>query len=139
MARSTARNTMLKVQDSTGASRNISGRSNTATLGFTSEGVDATAFGEAYRFVIADGIKTWTLSIAGVWDGAASQIDEILFGILAACTSACYGPAGSTSGLTQYSGCCVLNNYEISGALEGAVTWSAEFGGAGSPVRGTWA
>jgi hypothetical protein len=139
MARVTARNTTFLVKDSTSASRTLSGRANTATLSFTSEAVDATAFGESFRFRIADGIKDWTLSVAGVWDGAASQIDEILYGILAACTSACYGPGGSSSSSVQYSGCCILNNYEVAGALEGVVTWSAEFAAAGSLTRGTWA
>ena len=138
MARVTARNTSLLVGDSAGASRVLSGRANTATLSFSSEAVDGTAFGESYRFKIADGIKDWSLSMAGVWDGAASQVDEILFGILAACTSVCYGPGGSTSGLTQYSGCSVLNTYEVAGELDGMVTWSAEFVGSGSLTRGTW-
>jgi predicted secreted protein len=139
MARVTGKNTTLLVKDSTSASRVLSGRANQATLSFASEAVDATAFGESYRFRIADGIKDWTLSISGVWDGAASQVDEILYGILAACTSACYGPGGSTAGLVQYSGCCILNTYEVAGTLEGAVTWSAEFAAAGSLTRATWA
>lgn len=138
MARVTARNTSLLVGDSAGASRVLSGRANTATLSFSSEAVDGTAFGESYRFKIADGIKDWSLSMAGVWDGAASQVDEILYGILAACTSACYGPGGSTTGAVQYSGCAILNTYEVAGALEGMVTWSAEFAGSGSLSRGTW-
>ena len=138
MARVTARNTTLLVQDSGGASRILSGRANNATLNFTSEAVDGTAFGESYRFKIADGIKDWGLTMSGVWDGAASQVDEILYGILAACTSACYGPGGSVSGQVQYSGCCILNTYEVAGALDGMVTWSAEFAGSGSLTRGTW-
>ena len=138
MARVTARNTTLLVKDSTSASRTLSGRANSATLSFSSDATDGTAFGETYRFLIADGVKGWTLSMNGVWDGAASQVDEILFGILAACTSVCYGPGGSTAGLTQYSGCSVLNTYEVAGELDGMVTWSAEFVGSGSLTRGTW-
>ena len=139
MARTTSRNTTIMVQDSGAASRTLSGRANTVTLSFTSEAVDGTAFGETYRYKIADGIKDWSLTMAGVWDGAASQVDEILYGILAACTSACYGPGGSTSGLVQYSGCCILNTYEVAGTLEGMTTWSGEFAGVGALTRGSWA
>ena len=135
MARVTARNTTLLVKDSTSASRTLSGRANSATLSFSSDATDGTAFGESYRFLIADGVKGWTLSMNGVWDGAASQVDEILYGILAACTSAYYGPGGSTTGAVQYSGCVILNTYEIAGALEGMVTWSAEFAGGPSLER----
>ena len=138
MARVTARNTTLIVSGSDSASRVLSGRANSATMSFTSDSTDGTAFGETYRFRIADGIKEWTLSMNGVWDGAACQVDDILFGILAACTSVCYGPGGSASGLVQYSGCSVLNTYEVAGELDGMVTWSAEFVGSGSLTRGTW-
>jgi predicted secreted protein len=127
------------VQDSTGASRNISARANSATLSFTAEEMDGTAFGAEYRERIADGLKDWSLDFAGLWDGSASQLDETLQGIMAACTSVCYGPSGSTSGAVQYSGCAILQDYTVEGAVDAAVTFSATFAAASVLNRGTWA
>lgn len=138
MTRRTARNTTIVITDSGNASRLVSGRSNTATLTFSSEAVDVTSFGAEYRERIADGIKDWELSCAGFWDGAASQIDEILYGVLSACTAVQYGPSGSTSGDVKYSGCAILQDYEISGEVEGAVEWSGTFVAASVLNRGTW-
>lgn len=139
MARTTARNTHLSASDPTNsASIILSGRSNTATISFTAPGVDVTAFGEAYRNRIADGIKDWELSIGGFWDGAASNLDEFLYSALGACINIVYGPAGSDSGSIQYSGCAVLNDYEVSGELEGATEWSATLSAASDLNRGTF-
>lgn len=138
MSRYAGRNTALKILDSTGASRQISGRANTATLNFTSEEVDVTSFGALYRERIADALRDWTIDIGGFWDGAASQIDEILHGVLAACTSLCFGPSGSTTGMVQYSGCAILMDYSVESAVDGAVTFSATFTAASTLNRGSW-
>ena len=138
MAKVTARNTAIRILDSNGASRLISGRSNSAEMSFTAEAVDVTTFGAGYREYVADGLRDWELSIDGMWDGAASQIDEILYGVLGACTSLCYGPSGSTTGMVQYSGCAICTEYTVSGAVEGAVTFSATFKAASQLNRGTW-
>ena len=139
MGGSSGRNPPLKILDSSGASRLISGRANTATLSFTSEEVDVTSFGALYRERIADALRDWNVDIAGFWDGAASQIDEILHGILAACASLCFGPSGSGSGAVQYSGCAILMDYSVESSVEGAVTFSAAFVAASVLNRGQWA
>lgn len=138
MARMSSRNTTLMILDADSASRNISGRANTATMNFTSEELDVTAFGAEYRERIADALKDWSLEFGGFWDGSASQIDEVLYNLLAACTSVCYGPAGSTSGYVQYSGCAILQDYTVESAVEGAVAFSATFMSASVLTRGTW-
>ncbi len=137
MAKSTARNTVIHILDSTSASRNISGRSNSVTMSFTADSVDVTGFGAIYRQYIADGIKEWNMSVNGVWDGAASNLDEIMNGVLGACTSMCYCPSGSSTGAIQYSGCAVVTEYSVEGVVSGAVTWSGTFQSASDLNRGT--
>ena len=139
MAKSTARNTVIHILDTASASRNISGRSNSVTMSFTADSVDVTGFGATYREYIADGIKEWNMSLNGVWDGAASQLDEIMNGILGACTSVCYAPSGSTTGAVLYSGCAVVTEYSIEGAVADAVTLSGTFQSASDLNRGSCA
>src|SRR3990172_116335 len=105
----------------------LSGRSNTATLNLSSEEVDVTSFGALYRERVPDALRDWGLEIAGFWDGAASQIDYYLYTIWAACSAIAVGFAGSTSGATKYSGCMILQEYSVEGAVDGAVTFSATF------------
>lgn len=139
MSRYAGRNTSLFILDSTSASRILSGRSNSATLSFSAEEVDVTCFGALYHERIADALRDWTIDISGFWDGAASQVDEWLHGILAACTSLCFGPSGSASGMVQYSGCAILQDYSVETEVTGAVTFSATFLAASVLNRGTFA
>lgn len=127
MARITARNVSLYVDNAAGACTSIAGRSNTATLTFSSETPEVTAYGATYRERLADGLKDFELSIGGFYDGSAAEIDSILFGILGASTRISYGPGGSTTGCTKYVASAVCNNYTLEGAVEGAVTYSATF------------
>jgi hypothetical protein len=140
MAKITARNVTVDIDDSTGACQSISGRTNSATLSFSAETPDVSAFGTTYRERVPDGLKDWELSVSGFWDGSSSQLDEILFGIHGGSTLVRYGPAGSTSGCTKYEACAVCSDYNIEAAVEGAVTYSATFSArTGSMTRTTWA
>lgn len=139
MPRVTAKNTSISASDPTNsASINLSGRSNTATMSFTAPAVQVTAFGEEYHTRIGDGIKDWELSVGGFWDGAASNLDEFMFTAEGACISIVYGPGGSETGSVQYSGCAILQDYEVSGELEGGVEWSATVVAASVLNRGTF-
>lgn len=137
MSRVSGRNSMLKILDSTSASRNISGRSNSATLSLTSEEMDVTCFGATHRERTTDGLKDWSLEISGFFDGAACQIDEWLQGIQAACTSVCFAPGGSTAGLPYYSGCAILQDYSVESAVDGPVSFTATFQAASTLNRTT--
>lgn len=139
MARVTARNTHISACDPANtACIVLSGRSNTATMAFEAPGVQVTAFGEAYHSRIGDGIKDYTLDVGGFWDGAASNLDEFMFNAVGACINFVYGPGGSDSGSIKYSGCVILDEYEISGELEGGVEWSATLTAASDLNRGTF-
>ena len=139
MARSTARDTHLSsCNAANSASMNLSGRSNNATLSRSSEAVEATVFGETMRFRVGDGIQDWELSISGFFDGAASNIGDYLNEGLSACVNLVYGPQGSGTGQAKLSGCSILQDYEISGELEGAVEFSATFVAAGDLSASTF-
>ncbi len=127
MAKVSGRNTRLLIKDNTAASRDISGKANTGSISFTSEEVDVTGFGASYRERVADALKDWSVEIAGFFDGAASSIDETLYGIMAACTSVCFAPAGCANGKVVYSGCAILQDYSVEAAVDGGVTFSATF------------
>ena len=116
----------------------LSGRSNTATLTLSSEEIDVTSFGALYRERVPDALRDWGLEVAGFWDGAASNIDYILYTIWAACSAVAIGPAGSGTGATKYSGCMILQEYSVEGAVEGAVTFSATFQSASQLNVGTF-
>ena len=134
MAKISARNVKLF-----GGGRDLSGRSNSGTLSFSAEAPDVSAFGATYRERVPDGLKDWELSIAGLCDLAANQLDSILFGALGASTRIKYGPGGSTAGCTMYTACAVCSDYSIEGAVEGAVTFSATFAGRiGTMTASTW-
>jgi len=139
MARITARNCAIGVTDSAGACQSISGRGNSVSMSITAEAPEVTAFQDLWRTRLPDGLRDWEMSVNGVWDGAAEQVDSILFGILGSCTLVHFGPGGSTSGCTKYSACAVCTNYTVDGAVEGAVTYSATFSGrSGSMTNTTW-
>ncbi len=127
MAKITARNVSLYIENAAGASTSISGRTNSATLSFSAETPDVTAFGATYRERVPDGLKDWELSIGGFSDLAANQLDATLFPTLGASTRIKYGPGGSTAGCTMYTACAVTSDYNIETSVEGAVTFSATF------------
>ena len=138
MARISGRNSYIAASSLNTASLNLSGRSNTWTLNITSEEVDVTSFGAAYRERVADALKDWGVEVSGFWDGAASNIDAFLSEIHAACSTVFVGPNGSTTGFIKYSGCMILQDYSVETAVEGAVTWSATFQAASVLNRGTF-
>lgn len=127
MARISGRNCFLSVSPLTGCPFNLSGRSNSVTLNIDSEEVEVTAFGALYKERVADALRDWSIECAGFWDGAASNVDATLYTNFAACCAVAFGPAGSGSGQIKYSGCMILQNYTIEGAVDGAVTFSATF------------
>lgn len=138
MARISGRNCYAAASSLASGSINLSGRSNTFTLNITSEEVDVTSFGAAYRERVADALKDWGVEVSGFWDGAASNLDAFLNEILAACCVIVVGPGGSATSSIKYSGCAILQDYSIEGAVEGAVTYSATFQAASVLNRATF-
>ena len=141
MARIVARNACLGVDDNTGASISVSGRTNTVALSWTSESPEVTAFTETTRSRVPGGLLDWEIT-ADIWyDEASSQVDSIFSGLMGGSgTKVYFGPAGSTSGGVKYSGSAVLTEYSMNFAVADAGTANVAFSArSGSLTRGTWA
>ena len=141
MARIVARNAALGVDDNTGASVSISGRTNTVALSWTSESPEVTAFTETTRSRVPGGLLDWEIT-ADIWyDEASGQTDAIFSGLIGGSgTKVYFGPAGSTSGLVKYSGSAVITEYSMNFAVADAGTANVAFSArTGSLTRSTWA
>lgn len=127
MSKVTGRNTYVAIQD--GITTTVLTNSlNSVTLTQTEDAPEVSVFGKQNRERMFEGIKDWEASVEGFWEGEPNLIDSVLFGALAgACVMFHYGPTGSTSGSVKYSGCALLQDYEMNFALEDAGTVSATF------------
>lgn len=80
----------------------------------------------------------WTESISGSFDGAASQGDATIFGMLgSAGVAAAFDPTGNSAAANDpnYDGTVVLKSYSISSKVGAAVTYSAELEGNSALTR----
>jgi len=140
MARSTGFNCVISIDSS-----DISGKSNEVTLSFNSPDIEEVGgFAEAWEVLVGGKITTWSLSINGVYDGAATEIDSILFAWLGDGIQSLdhLRPQGTGSGLVEYSAATpasligvILESYEVPIPRTGAVKWSANFRGSGEVTR----
>lgn len=80
----------------------------------------------------------WDASGDGSFDGAASQGDATIFGLLgSAGVASAFDPTGASAGASDpnYDGTVVLASYSIKAAVGGAVTYSVAFEGASALTR----
>ena len=141
MAKIIGRNASLYIEASAlGASISLSGQSNNITLGFTTDEVETTGFGNNFTETLANGVEDWTLTFNAFWSGGVAEIDQTLFGILiTGCTRIRFGPAGSAACSIKYEACGILSEYEVdfesrnAGRISGTVVARS-----GSMTRDTW-
>lgn len=139
MARIVGRNASLYIEDSTGASRSMSGLLNQITLTRSSDAPDVTGFGDDNRQRLSNGIKDFELTFQAFFSTGANEVDSVLSGILGGSSVFRFGPSGSTSTCILYTGCTVLTEYSCEFATEGAATVSATMQArSGSLTRTTW-
>lgn len=127
---------VFKIDDSGGTLRNISDTLNSVTFPREAEVLETTSFGSSDRTYIV-GFKNGTISIEGSFD---ATVDGYLAGVLGqdATLSFEYGPEGSTSTYTKYTGECIMTSYENSAGVGDVVSFSAEFQISGAVTRGTY-
>lgn len=127
---------VFKVDDSGGTLRDISNTLNSVTFPREAEVLETTSFGSSDRTYIV-GFKNGTISIEGSFD---ATVDGYLAGILGqdATVSFEYGPEGSTSTYTKYTGEAILTSYETSAGVGDIVAFSAEFQISGAVTRGAY-
>jgi len=128
---------VFKVDDSGGSLRDLSDACNSVSFPRDAEVLETTSFGSSDRTYIV-GFKNGTISIEGSFD---ATYDGYLAGILGqeATVSFEYGPEGSTTGYTKYTGECILTSYETSAGVGDVVAFSAEFQISGAVTRGAYA
>lgn len=127
---------VFKIDDSGGTLRDISDACNSITFPREAEVLETTSFGSSDRTYIV-GFKNGTISVEGSFD---ATYDGYLAGILGqdATVSFEYGPEGSTSTRTKYTGECLLTSYETSAGVGDVVSFSASFQISGAVTRTTW-
>lgn len=127
---------VFKIDDSGGTLRDISDACNSITFPREAEVLETTSFGSSDRTYIV-GFKNGTISVEGSFD---ATYDGYLAGILGqdATVSFEYGPEGSTSTRTKYTGECLLTSYETSAGVGDVVSFSASFQISGAVTRGTY-
>lgn len=99
-----------------------------ATVSGEAETAETTAFGQSSKAYIA-GLKDATVSLEGMYDGAASAVDQLLNTALGNQTLSVLTiyPAGDTEGLPGYGFKCIETSYEVDSPLDDVVGISAEF------------
>lgn len=127
---------VFKIDDSGGTLRNISDALNSISFPREAEVLETTSFGSSDRTYIV-GFKNGTISIEGSFD---ATYDGYLAGALGqdATLSFEYGPEGSTSTYTKYTGECIMTSYESTAGIGDVVSISAEFQITGAVTRGTY-
>ena len=130
------KNSVFKIDDSGGTLRDISNTLNSVTFPREAETLETTSFGSSSRSYVV-GFQNATISVEGSFD---ATVDGYLAGVLGqeASLSFEYGPEGSTSTYTKFSGECYLTSYEVKGGVGDIVSYTAEFQVTGAITRGTW-
>lgn len=119
MSKITARNTDLFA-----GGRDISGHSNSATLGFSAEAPEVTGFKATTRERLPDAIQDVELSFDGFMDMSASKTDELFASLLGA--SAYWGvyPQSAAASKIGREFAGIMTKYDVKEAVADAATVS---------------
>lgn len=102
---------------------------------------ETSVFGDTARGYDVVGLKGSSISISGKFDPTATTgPDAVLAGLLGFANTSTfkYGPYGTTAGQVRYTGSCRLRSYRVSGAVDGVVSFQAEFVVDGAVTRDTF-
>jgi len=128
---------VFKVDNSAGSLTDISNTLNSVSFPREAEVLETTSFGSSDRSYVV-GFKNQTIGVEGSFD---ATVDAHLAAILGQSDSVSfeYGPEGSTSTFTKYTGECLMTSYETSAGIGDIVSYSAEFQITGAVTRGAYA
>lgn len=121
----------FSVQDSGGTQRDLSTYLSESGLARSADTADVSTGGSTSKKYIA-GLKDATIPISGPFD---ATVDGYLAGILGMTRAFIFRPAGTGSGLPEYTGSGILTSYEESSPVDGAATLSGEFQVTGDVTR----
>lgn len=127
---------VFKVDNAAGTLTDISNTLNSVSFPREAETLETTSFGSSDRTYIV-GFKNGTISIDGSFD---ATVDTHLAAILGqdATVSFEYGPEGSTSTYTKYTGEAIMTSYETSAGVSDIVSFTASFQISGAVTRGAY-
>ena len=118
-----AKASVFKLDNSGGTLTDISAYCNNVDFPRDVDTPEVTTFGNNDRKYIT-GLRGATISISGFWD--ATLDGEIVGDLGLGELTFEYGPAGGTAGLVKYTGECIMTNYKVSGAVDGAVSFTVD-------------
>ena len=130
------KSTVFKVDNNAGTLTDISNTLTDVSFPQSVDTAETSAFGSSAKTYVV-GLSDATFSVSGNFD---ATVDAHLAAIVGKTDSVSfeYGPEGSTSTYTKYTGEAFLTSYEKSGAIGDVVTYSAEFQVTGAVTRGTY-
>ena len=116
----------------------ISGWLNDASLAKAIDTAVTSTFqvaGDAKTFVL--GLNSSTIPLTGLWDATVeATLDAVDSGGVA--VPFIFGPAGTTAGLTKYTGNVLLTKYEVKTTISAANTITGELQVTGPVTRGVF-
>jgi len=133
------KNMTIIVADSAGAHRNISVGVNSVDLPSDQDVVDVSGFGDAKKNYVT-GLADSKVAVKGHFDDTASTGSHaVLSGLIGGTTGYRFVamPKGSVSTYPAFSGSFLLSKYNLSAAINGAISYDAEFVPFGTQ-GGTW-
>lgn len=130
------KNTVFKVDNSSGSLTDISSYVSDVSLARSVDTAETTTFGASDKTYIV-GLRDANFSVSGKWD---ATVDAHLNGILGQSSTVSfeYGPEGSTAGNTKFTGEAILTGFDRSSTVSDAATFSANFQVTGAVTRGTY-
>lgn len=130
------KNTVFKVDNSSGSLTDISSYVSDVSLARSVDTAETTTFGASDKTYIV-GLRDANFSVSGKWD---ATLDALLNGILgqSATVSFEYGPEGSSNGNTKLTGEAILTGFDRSSTVSDAATFSANFQVSGAVTRTTY-
>lgn len=126
MAKLSARDSAIYLDDSSGACKSVSADLSSVELTYSSENVDVTGFGSTVRERVHDIITDWSFSYNGFYNADADSVEELFLNDIkiGGSTFLRWGPSGSTATCAMYAGCAILQDCNVQSAFDGAVAIS---------------
>jgi hypothetical protein len=111
---------------------------NDLTISGEADTAETSTFGSTYKSYVV-GLLDGTISLGGVWDGAAGAVDATLAALLGTnSTLVSIGPNLDTRGNRAELCASIETKYEVTGSISDAVMVSAEFQQSGGIGWGAW-
>ena len=131
------KNSQFTIADSGATVRDISNTLKSVTMPRSIETLETTSFGSTSKSYVI-GFSDSTISVEGSFD---ATVDGYLSGLVGNDTASAfvYGPEGSSTGNTKYTGSAFLTSYEVKGGVGDIVSYTAQFQVTGAVTRGTYA